>query len=832
MTIRLRSLAPILVASLMTGQSAMAQVDDWFFNKAISYRQSENNTAPTEADGWFVELAVVTLNPGDATSATISGGGIAGSLELEWDDGEWLYERDFESQAQMDALFPGNQSYTITLSGGTLGTLTQTFNLGPASYPAIPYLTGSDFSTALNILPGAGFTFHWNSPGAGANAIWLELEDAVTEDTIADFEFDAPGLPTSQHLDSTTLSPGYAYSGFLGFLNSTTNSGAGGFEAEGYIEYSTELSFDFHQLLSAAPDPIVGAWQFGDSSKEDSGLLVFQADGTYFHIEDPAPDSDGVDGVEMGTYSLNEAGNLTVDVLVDTNGDIGLSHPSGSDILTINGDFLSVTDSEETSVLTRVAFDAANPIVGAWRLNDNDGNNTGVLVFLDNGFYFHGEVTDEDPAGQPGMERGSYTLVDGNLNATPATDTNLELGLSHPIIGFDQLTITDNVSMRLFDGEDFYLRRVSNASILPGWRINKSRNFNQTLPDTAPTTPAFWNAYALVETRNAGDIARATLSGGGFATPATFDDEGEGEWTYDVDYPDQSGLDSAFPDSAVFTLTVSGGAMGTRVQPLNLGSEPYPPAPYLVGTNLTDAQNIDSTSDFDFTWNAPSNSATQLVLSSQVDEDGIEYFSESDLSGTATGVTIPADTLAEGTNGFGYLEFARGSTDSNGDEGFGVSGFSGRQSVTLDFPFATQGGDDGGLGDATADAGLTGEDALPNAAPFGDGVDNLLKFAFNMNLSGYDNGSLAPGGNSGLPTFELTENEGVTTFELNFIRRTGSPLVYTPQRGGSLDNFATMTGAVTVTPIAGGEFERVTISEPCDPEVIPRCFGRVLVTVP
>lgn len=195
-------------------------------------------------------------------------------------------------------------------------------------------------------------------------------------------------------------------------------------------------------------------------------------------------------------------------------------------------------------------------------------------------------------------------------------------------------------------------------------------------------------------------------------------------------------------------------------------------------------------------------------------------------------VTIPAGTLGAGINGFGYLEFARGSGLHFGIGGFGVEGFSGRQSITQDFTFATTGGDDGGLGDAADDAGLTGDDALPTATPFDDGVDNLLKFAFNMNLSGFDNGSLEPGGDSGLPTFELKEEEGETTFELNFVRRVGSPINYTPQRGSSLDSFVTMTGAITVEPIAGGEFERVTIAEPCDPNVVPKCFGRVKVTLP
>lgn len=71
----------------------------------------------------------------------------------------------------MDSLFPSGQSYTITLSGGSLGTVSQTVALGPADYPAVPYLTGTNLSAAQNILPGSGFTFHWSTPGPNANTL-------------------------------------------------------------------------------------------------------------------------------------------------------------------------------------------------------------------------------------------------------------------------------------------------------------------------------------------------------------------------------------------------------------------------------------------------------------------------------------------------------------------------------------------------------------------------------------------------------------------------------------------------------------------------------------
>ncbi|YCM42059.1 hypothetical protein V2O64_12175 [Verrucomicrobiaceae bacterium 227] len=822
-------------SAILAPQQSTAQVADWFFDKAIRYHQSADDTQPATPIAWTVEIAIETENPGDATSAKITGGGTGPSgISFEYLDDEWIIERSFESKAAMDAVFPSDTDYQLSLTGGTLGTLTQEAHLGTASYPEIPYLTGTDHSASQNINPDAGFTFHWNSPGASATSVSFEVEDPVSGDEVIEYELEESPIPTSRTMAPELFDAGHVYLAYLSFLNTVEASGEGGFGITGYLEHSTNLVFDFQSLLTTHPDEIVGAWQFGDSSTEDSGLLVFQANGVYFHIEDPAPDSDGTDGIEMGTYSLNEAGEITVNVLVDTNGDIGLSHPNGVDVFTVYGDSLLLTASDESYTFDRIDYDPSSAIIGAWRLCDNDEARTAVIVFLGNGYYYHGQVNQGDPSGEDGMERGTYSWNEatGILTATPITDTNLELGLSHPLTGYDEVTVTGQVSLRIFDGEPFYLHRISNAAILPDWRITKARNFNQTAADTPPANEIFWDLYASLDTRNAGDTASVTLTGGIPASPRPFDDEGEGEWSFEVEFADQAGLDAAFPDDQEYTFTLQGGALGTRIQTINIGSEDYPPAPYLTGTNLADAQTIDPSIDFTFTWNSPADSSTNLVLTSEPNEDGTEFFDELDSSGTSTGVTIPAGTLDPATTGYGYLEFSRSSSNVSGENGFGVSGFSGRQSITLDFTFATNGGNDGGLGDAAAEAGLTGDDALPNATPFGDGIDNLLKFAFNMNLSGYDNGKLAPGGNSGLPAFSLKSEEGISTFELEFVRRVGSSLTYSAQRSDSLGDFVEMQGAVTITAIPGGEFERVTVSEPCDPAIIPRCFGRVLVTAP
>jgi ELWxxDGT repeat protein len=121
----------------------------------------------------------------------------------------------------------------------------------------------------------------------------------------------------------------------------------------------------------------------------------------------------------------------------------------------------------------------------------------------------------------------------------------------------------------------------------------------------------------------------------------------------------------------------------------------------------------------------------------------------------------------------------------------------------------------GQIAEQLASAGLPPEQAAPDAEPFGDGVSNLLKFAFNMNLAGPDSTQLTPGeGTGGLPAVGVNETpSGEALFQVDFIRRKDSALIYVPKVSTNLRDFTPMTGTVTVTPI-DADWERVTVSEP------------------
>ena len=128
-------------------------------------------------------------------------------------------------------------------------------------------------------------------------------------------------------------------------------------------------------------------------------------------------------------------------------------------------------------------------------------------------------------------------------------------------------------------------------------------------------------------------------------------------------------------------------------------------------------------------------------------------------------------------------------------------------------------------------AGLTGANAALTATPFNDGVENLLKYAFNMNAAGPDVSILSAGGSSGLPQITVDSSGAEPVLKVAFLRRKGSGLTYTPQRSDSLGDFTAMSGTQTVTSI-DAQWERVSVEEPAPPATAPRAFARVQVTLP
>ncbi len=129
-------------------------------------------------------------------------------------------------------------------------------------------------------------------------------------------------------------------------------------------------------------------------------------------------------------------------------------------------------------------------------------------------------------------------------------------------------------------------------------------------------------------------------------------------------------------------------------------------------------------------------------------------------------------------------------------------------------------------------AGLNGFDAEPNAIPFDEGVENLLKYAFNMDLSRADRRTLTPGGGevSGLPCVAISESRSNRLLVIEFLRRKDSGLIYTPFWSTDLETWIPAAALPQVIEI-NSEWERAIVRVPFDFSA-PRGYGLVRVALP
>ena len=187
------------------------------------------------------------------------------------------------------------------------------------------------------------------------------------------------------------------------------------------------------------PEPIsiVGTWNLdaGGGAETDVITIAFFEDGTYLHFEVEGG-SDG--GLEWGEYSINqETREVTINILADFNGDIGLSDFDGGadklfaedrsdDVLT-----LRVDEDGGSEELEFEAQASGDPWVGVWA-NTTSENDVLVLVFNADGTYFHAEIDTDDESELSGMEWGTYSrnATSGILTLAQYFDENGDTGLS------------------------------------------------------------------------------------------------------------------------------------------------------------------------------------------------------------------------------------------------------------------------------------------------------------------------------------------------------------------------------------------------------------------
>lgn len=231
-------------------------------------------------------------------------------------------------------------------------------------------------------------------------------------------------------------------------------------------KYLAATTASASQMTPAVPS-LIGSWLEGTAGAQLSSVVTFINDTLYMVVDDGIPDSDGMPGMERGSYTWDGqatgSGTVTASPTTDTNGGWGFSVIVGGGHATIRGDTLILGDSLDTVVATRVATsDASSPLVGAWLLQDPaDPLRTLVLTILDDSNYMLGADDTPSPSSGPGLERGTYTWdpASGAFTSTTVTDTNGTLGLN-PLINSGTATVSGDTLTYVSNGGPIALLRI------------------------------------------------------------------------------------------------------------------------------------------------------------------------------------------------------------------------------------------------------------------------------------------------------------------------------------------------------------------------------------
>ncbi|MGV6814778.1 MAG: hypothetical protein ACWA5W_07215, partial [Phycisphaerales bacterium] len=220
-----------LTASTISTAASEVFLDAGVF-KGVQYEQTSDDTPPGAPSGWGFE-GFFDAGPGGMTQGEVLGGTMPATLNEstitpgEWDtDDPSMY---FNSKSELDAAFASNTDYTMQISGGSLGTLMQGFNIGPDAYPTPGYLLSPSLSTLRdrdNI--DSDITLTWSTPDPGVDYVALSIDrlDQNGGFVGTSFEIIYPASVTEVVIPAGTLNRNVDYELYLTFLNGTVRSGS------------------------------------------------------------------------------------------------------------------------------------------------------------------------------------------------------------------------------------------------------------------------------------------------------------------------------------------------------------------------------------------------------------------------------------------------------------------------------------------------------------------------------------------------------------------------------------------------------------------------------
>ena len=373
------------------------------------------------------------------------------------------------------------------------------------------------------------------------------------------------------------------------------------------------------QDAPATPPGIVSGWKLNGGDT----VITFLFDGTFYFVDG----SGARPGMERGTFTWDQAsGAFTTEVLLDTNGDAGLSHPIGVTSISISGDTLTYTVAGEGSFTLSRITSGAQPAVGSWYLPEEKC----MLTLLADDTYYFCQEKNDSPYGHDGIERGTYSwnTTTKSFTASPVVDTSGDTGLSHQLPGVTMDLVGNQ--MTLTEGADqFVLRRVNANAALQidnHFEVNKFASYEQT-SGAAP---------ALMDYSGAAYMDGITGSGGtltiGSQSARTFTGD-----DLEIDYASLAALEAstAFPNGVNYVFQRPGGS-ATLTYPVG-GSFPAAPRIASSGGTWTGGQYaLDSKNLLSWTPIAGYDPASHVTVITVIEVGGEEYLFEHAMPGDVT----------------------------------------------------------------------------------------------------------------------------------------------------------------------------------------------------
>lgn len=164
-----------------------AEVNWWEVTKSGAYEQTQDDSVPASAFGWFFTSYLETST--NVTAVQVQGGGLGSPVSMElYDDDpddnyqEWDLDIEYGTKAELDTAFPSNAVLTLQLSLSVGGSTNIPFQFGPDNYPEKPYLVVDTFSAVQAADLNEPLKLQWNT--ASSDATSLEIFTADTDEDV------------------------------------------------------------------------------------------------------------------------------------------------------------------------------------------------------------------------------------------------------------------------------------------------------------------------------------------------------------------------------------------------------------------------------------------------------------------------------------------------------------------------------------------------------------------------------------------------------------------------------------------------------------------------